>query len=168
MSDLYASELGIKPRGVYWLVFDGYYLKLHRFQRVTQAWHARSGSSGTKGVFDYTPARQTVKGGGPIPGGEYWIQAEELAASPSSVEFWRSTWNEAAWGTQRITIHPRPATVTPGRSGFFIHGGDAWGSAGCIDLTYGMASFAKAIQPLTDCHIPLKVDYSGTTLVPKP
>jgi type VI secretion system (T6SS) effector TldE1-like protein len=175
MPDPYANERGepvvqqcTQPRSAYWLLFDGYYLKLHLGQRLTQAWHARSGSSGNKGVFDYTPARQSVKRGGPIPEGEYWIQPDELATRPSALEFWRGSWNEAAWGEQRITVHPRPQTATLGRGGFFIHGGTNWGSAGCIDLTYGMTSFAKAVSPLTGCHLPVKVDYRGTTLVPVP
>jgi hypothetical protein len=46
--------------------------------------------------------------------------------------------------------------------------GENWGSAGCIDLTYGMASFAKVIEPMSNCHIPVVVDYSGTTRVPAP
>jgi hypothetical protein len=175
MTDPYASERGeplvvqcTKPRSAYWLLFDGHYLKMHLQQRVTQAWHARSGSSGSKGVFDYTPARQAVKGGGPIPQGEYWIQPAELASKPGSLEFWRGDWSEPGWGTHRITVHPRPTTTTHGRGGFFIHGGETWGSAGCIDLTYGMASFAKVIEPMSNCHIPVVVDYNGTTRVPAP
>ena len=67
-----------------------------------------------------------------------------------------------------MTVHPRPTTTTHGRGGFFIHGGENWGSAGCIDLTYGMASFAKVIEPMSNCHIPVVVDYNGTTRVPPP
>ena len=96
------------------------------------------------------------------------IRPDELATRPSALEFWRGSWNEAAWGEQRITIHPRHQTATLGRGGFFIHGGTTWGSAGCIDLTYGMASFSKVIGALAGCHIPMTVNYRGTTLVPMP
>lgn len=33
------------------------------------------------------------------------------------------------------------------------------GSAGCIDLTWGIESFAHAIHRLSNCHIPLTVRY---------
>jgi hypothetical protein len=61
-----------------------------------------------------------------------------------------------------------PSLISRYRGGFFIHGGENWGSAGCIDLTYGMASFAKVIEPMSNCHIPVVVDYNGTTRVPAP
>lgn len=48
-----------------------------------------------------------------------------------------------AWGTRRIGLQPRPGTNVFGRSNFTIHGGSYPGSAGCIDLTSSMNSFAK-------------------------
>ncbi|MBN1606165.1 MAG: DUF2778 domain-containing protein [Polyangiaceae bacterium] len=170
----YASERGdpairqcTQPQGIHQLLFDGYYLKMTYGSSVAQAWHARSGKKTSSGKFDYSPARQRSPSLGPIPEGDYWIQPDELASKPAAWQIWR-VWGEAGWGNYRITIHPRPGTHTSGRGGFFIHGGAHWGSAGCIDLTYGMDSFAATIRNLTDCHIPLKVNYNGTTVVDEP
>ncbi|MFC1642581.1 DUF2778 domain-containing protein [Myxococcota bacterium] len=105
---------------------------------------------------------------GPIPEDAHWILPDELATQSSMWEFWRRAWSEPAWEKHRVTIHPRPGTATHGRGGFFVHGGATWGSASCIDLTYGMDSFAAAIRPLRNCHIPLKVSYHGITITPSP
>ena len=51
-----------------------------------------------------------------------------------------------AWGRYRITIHPLALTVCFGRGGFFIHGGEEFGSAGCIDLAYGMDGFVTKVR----------------------
>jgi hypothetical protein len=63
---------------------------------------------------------------------------------------------EGGWGTHRITIHPFTRTETHGRGGFFIHGGTSAGSAGCIDLTSNMASFARrlaAYKPINEGRV---------------
>jgi Protein of unknown function (DUF2778) len=170
--DKYAAERG-NPSGAlcgkHTLLFDSYYLKLLTNGKVTDAWHARSGKK-VGGLFDYTPARQKVKDAGPIPEGAYWIQPKQL------YDTW--FWDEDAWGDYRITIHVTPGTVTHSRGGFFIHGGKTFGSAGCIDLSYAIGSFAaelRRIAPATpgsgcqpaipnDCYIPLTVKYSATSL----
>jgi hypothetical protein len=179
MGDKYAGERG-EPTGATCgeisLLFDGYYLKLHAGPvsggKVTQAWHARSGRINADGKFDYSAERQKVSFTGPIPAGEYWIKPAQLR------EF---LWSDASWGCARITIHPRQSTETYSRGGFFIHGGKVWGSAGCIDLTYGMDSFRKKIKELApatpgagcssdipnECTIPLTVSY-GTILIDAP
>ncbi|WP_162629258.1 DUF2778 domain-containing protein [Moritella yayanosii] len=41
------------------------------------------------------------------------------------------------WGDWRIRLYPEKNTKTFGRDGFFIHGGDINGSAGCIDIGGG-------------------------------
>jgi hypothetical protein len=124
-------------------LFDGFYLKLHAGPvsgaKVTNAWHARSGHKDASGMFDYTLAKQKVHSEGPIPEGEYWIQPLQLH---------NMLWNSDGWGVARITIHPRTTTVTYSRGGFFIHGGKVFGSAGCIDLAYGMGSFRKKLTSL--------------------
>ena len=57
---------------------------------------------------------------------------------------WLTAWpgGESSWGQHRIWLEPAPGTVTHGRSGFSIHGGDTPGSAGCIDLTHSIGEFA--------------------------
>jgi hypothetical protein len=108
-----------------------------------QAWAAVSGRPDASGGFDYSPARQRQQDLGPIPAGTYWLDPEQLV---NLSERWLYSWRyESAWGTHRITIHPFGSTRTFGRGGFFIHGGTSPGSAGCIDLTTGMASFARTL-----------------------
>ncbi len=166
----YSGERGnpSKPAGVYTLLFDAYYLKLLTGSGVVQAWHARSGHKNKAGLFDYSVANQKVANNGPIPEGKFWIQPDQLASKPSSWEFWRGDWPEAGWGNYRITIHPYAGTLTYGRGGMFIHGGQNWGSSGCIDLTYGIDSFAARIKSLTGIHIPLTVAYNGISPIPAP
>jgi hypothetical protein len=41
------------------------------------------------------------------------------------------------WGDWRDPIHPLPRVNTYGRSGFFLHGGNWPGSAGCVDAGGG-------------------------------
>jgi len=121
---------------------------------------ADSGKPNEMGRFSYSKERQKTPYKGPIPEGEYWINPDE---------FWENAWykigSESAWGKYRITIHPFPKTNTYNRGGFFIHGGDLPGSAGCIDLTTQMSQFYKdlkrEINTNTNCYIILKVDYNG-------
>lgn len=124
---------------------------------------AASGKPDEKGNFDYSPQRQTVPYKGPIPEGEYWIQPSQL---------WENNWIKSvirtprsAWGNYRITIHPYPTTQTHGRGGFFIHGGNTAGSAGCIDLTVHMDKFVERLKKelggLPECFIPLTVSYAN-------
>lgn len=111
----------------------------------------------------------------PIPSGHYWIRPKELWRQSAAGYIVRNVIGElrgvpnegdrhiAAWGWHRITIHPYPDTDTQGRGGFFIHGGDMPGSAGCIDLTYYMELFVKDLERElssgSDCYIPLFVSY---------
>jgi hypothetical protein len=50
-----------------------------------------------------------------------------------------------AWGTQRmwLTILNVPDTKAAKRTGFSIHGGAAFGSAGCLDLGPAMGNFSR-------------------------
>src|SRR3712207_6723615 len=124
---------------------------LHSFKAV-------SGRATPEGKFIYSAARQRQKGIGPIPEGIYWIQPSEI---------WENAWyrraSTSAWGNYRISIHPFTTTATFGRGGFFIHGGDTPGSAGCIDLAGEMDAFMKALMDAvgskTICQIHLRVEY---------
>lgn len=112
-------------------------------------------------LFDYSTERQRIPFHGPIPSGQYWIQPSQL---------WENNWLKsalhsprAAWGNLRITIHPYPHTQTHGRGGFFIHGGAAAGSAGCIDLVHYIDRFVERLKQelggLPECYVPLTVQY---------
>lgn len=142
-----------------YLKFDGKHLTLGKTNSKQKPidYIAASGKP-VNGKFVYTKERQKKAFHGPIPEGEYWINPEEL---------WENAWyksaSTSAWGNYRITIHPYPTTVTYGRGGFFIHGGDILGSAGCIDLVKQMDKFVKDMKAIllgnTKCYIPLSVKY---------
>jgi len=121
-----------------------------------------SGKPNEKNQFDYSPARQAIPFKGPIPEGEYWIQLDEMWEN-NSLKSALGITPRTAWGNFRITIHPYPATKTHNRGGFFMHGGQIPGSAGCIDLTGHMDSFVKELtkelEGLPKCYIPLTVRY---------
>jgi hypothetical protein len=126
--------------------------------RKIRVFTAASGKQDTKGKFDYSVDRQKLKGQGPIPAGEYWINFEDL---------WTNAWwkrgSQQAWGNYRITIRVFPGTKTYDRGGFFVHGGGILGSAGCIDLSLQMDAFVEALREELEeekpCYIPLTVTY---------
>jgi hypothetical protein len=144
------------------LVFDGSWLKLLGAQalHVYPAVSGRPIEGGGRARFEYDAARQRLSDEGPIPAGVYWIRPDEL---------WENAWYRpaptSAWGNYRIAIHPFRTTGTHGRGGFFIHGGDAPGSAGCIDLWRHMDSFVSDLRRelTTDqlCQIHLRVRYAS-------
>lgn len=140
------------------LKFDGKELKLEGGTKI-YTYPAVSGKIDVNGCFDYGGYRQTLRSLGPIPIGAYWIKPSEIAER----HFWNRSWNESAWGRFRITIHPFTTTVTHGRGGFFIHGGSAAGSAGCIDLTTKIDDFIRnlrsEVDSNTECQIHLTVAY---------
>jgi len=124
------------------LSFDGNTLRMHG-AGVDTSWPAVSGRPDGSGGLDYSLDRQRQKGVGPIPEGKYWLDPRQLVNLEERLLY--GLRYETAWGTHRITIHPFTTTETHGRGGFFIHGGTVRGSAGCIDLTTNMASFARRL-----------------------
>jgi len=140
------------------LRFDGHYL--HGIGiKYAVAYPAVSGKL-INGQFDYSVENQKpLNQSGPIPEGEYWIQPAEIQENA----WYRFKNSRAAWGSFWITIHPYPETNTYSRGGFFIHGGDAPGSAGCIDLSVHMTKFVEtllaALGQSKNCYIPLSVRY---------
>src|SRR5216684_5427292 len=89
-------------------------------------------------------------------GCDLWIGAAQVSKTgewPGSI---------MAWGTERVWADPTEETVdsglTFGRKGMAIHGGWTPGSAGCIDLTGNMTSFAKTFRSLGR-DLKLYVDY---------
>lgn len=110
-------------------------------------------TSGKKGAYE------------PIPKGEYWINPSELWTCDTirQLNFMLkgTSCDSSGWGSHRITIHPFPSTNTSGRGGFFIHGGNHQGSAGCINLGLRVADFVKSMQAAIgddrNCYIPLTV-----------
>jgi hypothetical protein len=142
------------------LVFDGNFLRAIGTKSAL-IFPAVSGKRNESGIFDYSAERQKIPYKGPIPVGEYWVQPSQI---------WENNWFKSltrtprsAWGNFRLTIHPYPNTKTHGRGGFFIHGGYAPGSAGCIDLTVSIDKFVEQLknemEGLPECYIPLTVRY---------
>ncbi|MBQ6340467.1 MAG: DUF2778 domain-containing protein, partial [Kiritimatiellae bacterium] len=107
--------------------------------------------------FDYSKERQKIKNVGPTPEGTYYILVNEKRTKWNSVR--THVLRHAGWGDFGWSLHPEPNTVTYGRSGFFIHGGSEWGSAGCIDLTSGDEKLATFLNGLCNCYIPVVVKY---------
>lgn len=154
MPDDYSSERG-KPsvprcgKSGISLLFNGTSLSLQGAGTPLQY----SATSGAPGRF------------APIPAGEYWIQPDELwhCNAIRKLSFWLSgtSCDSSGWGQFRITIHPFPSTNTGGRGGFFIHGGNHVGSAGCINLGLGVSQFVQdlraALNGNESCYIPLTV-----------
>lgn len=160
--DKYAHERGAPAvpqcgRSSLSINFDGHMLVL-RSAHVQFSWQAVSGRPDGRGDFDYSLARQGKGEEGPIPEGEYWIDPAEIWERP-----WYEFVKEPAWGNHRVTLHVMPGTRTRGRGGFFIHGGNTPGSAGCIDLTTSMDRFVARLRSLLqqspNCFVPVRVQY---------
>ena len=117
--------------------------------------------------FDYSKERQKIIGEGGIPEGRYRVNICEESSMfgwgfrLQSFRHWYAT---PAWGFFSVPLHPEDGTETYGRGGFFIHGGNSWGSAGCIDIKnadYKLDRlFEKAYRENCDCcYIPVTVAY---------
>jgi hypothetical protein len=147
------------------LVFNGCTLGYFDGSRnLTRAWRAVSGRPGT------TVANQGEEDVGPIPEGVWTVDPRESenrydhdpyvliptmgypagpgVPSPSHPLWYWVEKQGRAWGNYRGEIRPVNGTKTFGRDGFFIHGGDRPGSAGCIDLTADNDDFFKFFRQL--------------------
>lgn len=162
MSNRYAFERGIPTlpgcaASTMSLRFDGKFLNMQSGKR-THTYHAVSGQPDGAGTFQYMIERQRQRDAGPIPHGRYWVQPSQLWTNR-----WFKTGSRAAWGNYRLAIHVWPGTETYGRGGFFIHGGDRLGSAGCIDLHAAMDRFVADLREATSsmphCYLSLSVHY---------
>ncbi|MFM9881277.1 MAG: RHS repeat-associated core domain-containing protein [Burkholderiaceae bacterium] len=80
-------------------------------------------TSGRDGVTD-----PSIKDRGPIPPGTYALDPKNITPNGPN------TLLSGDWGALRVSLTPTGDTNTFGRSGFYVHGGFAPGSAGCIDL----------------------------------
>ena len=139
------------------ITFNGHHL-LMSVRGKSYVYPAISGEPDSSGRFGYSKEQQQRKALGPIPAGQYWIDPDQL---------WHRGWYQfsaaSGWGNYRITLHVMPGTQANGRGGFFIHGGDVPGSAGCIDLTSQMDAFVATLLKLVaderDCYVPVHVVY---------
>lgn len=145
------------------LLFNGRELRWMQGTQVKQAWPAVSGRAGYQGG-----QHQSQVGVGPLPEGLWEVRQSEYqrAADRDWLDVVKGAlgggkWpgGESSWGQHRIWLKPAAGTVTHGRSGFSIHGGDEPGSAGCIDLTLSMNSFVHEFRKHGK-DMKLKVQYT--------
>lgn len=93
---------------------------------------------------------EAKKNQGPTPRGKYTIKVDELS-EPSTVGAIARNTFFGDWGSFRIPLRPSKGTDTFSRSGFYIHGGDGKGTAGCIDIgggTFGNEDTKRFIRIL--------------------
>jgi hypothetical protein len=129
-------------------VFDGYSLTLYRSDgSIVGSWPAISGRNG-----DQRPSDQNLPFRGPLIEGRYSFATGDIqplttfdAAVGLAPHRGRFPGSVAAWGTERVALVP-DTTPTNGRSNFFIHGGVAPGSAGCIDLGPNEKAYFDALR----------------------
>jgi len=147
-SEPYPYFNGSEPWREPYLYFNGSELSwIDETGKKKESWHAVSGREGFQ-----SGACQQIKNKGPLPEGTWQVRQDQYQRMPDRnwidkimAEIGRTAWpgGESAWGRNRIWLSPETGTEMYGRSGFSIHGGEAPGSAGCIDLTHEMPNFVK-------------------------
>lgn len=165
-----ANSVGRGPSKMY-LKFNGRSLSLYDGDNLVAQW------SGVSGRENFGSGKDQEKvGEGPIPEGTYDIKQSRyqqidaksalLGLIPRDIRP-SGEWSGSVmgWGTERVWADPTKETVdnglTFGRKNMAIHGGWIPGSAGCIDLTGNMSSFAKTFRSLGR-DLKLYVDYNKT------
>jgi hypothetical protein len=139
-------------------------------------WHTTTRTV-TSRTFDYSEKRQKENGIGPTKEGKYWIDA---CCTNSDQNAHRRRWyslRTGAWGEYSWHLRPYRSNDMSGdkgpRGGFFIHGGNVPGSAGCIDLMGNVGAFKRSIiDEVTEdlgtdecCYINVIVRYRKTRYV---
>ena len=122
-------------------VFDGVALTVNTNDKRTGYWGAMSGMPSYQGK-----EMQKEKDKGPLPEGIYVIrqinaQHRDQYSTKGKITGWPGGY--ASWGDHRVWLEPAKETNTFGRDKFSIHGGVAFGSAGCIDLRTEISDFIK-------------------------
>jgi len=157
---LYYEDFGTNA-----LYFDGEYLSLYKEDLTVTKYPAVSGEL-TDGKTD--PSKQ-MKLNGPIPEGDIYT------IDPQAMQFWKdlSCWDQLkgsiiglgtwpggtdSWGTMRIPIYPQSYNIGERTGGWFIHGGESFGSRGCIDLSIYNEAFMQNVVKIHST-IRLMVNY---------
>lgn len=126
------------------LKFDGYRMSLYKDETQIKSWSALSGKAGSQ-----SPALTGQSYVGPIPEGGWSLdvsQVQTITGMDNAIGmasavykmlgregFGRWPGGVVSWGVERVDLVPATGTSTLGRDGFTIHGGEQFGSAGCID-----------------------------------
>lgn len=146
-----------------------------------QTYPAVAGKPDENGKFDYSPERQKISDGGPIPEGTYWINPQKINKSPdawslenignigaaivnkiSKRKYGSMPGGRPAWGEGHVQINPTEVEVDGvKRGGFTIHGGNTPGSSGCIDLTENDGNFFDFLEKHrgNQDSVPIFVEY---------
>ena len=149
-----------KPEEGDYLIYDGGYVILRdKDGYIKDMWEATSGVPGSG------PEDQGKKDYGPIPEGEYTFSPQEVQHFDwyNPADWYRFKFR-GDWGDNRVPLDPTPMTEIEqnrndiNRYGFFFHGGNFPGSAGCIDLGDNEEDFFNTIQQY-DHPLELKVIY---------
>ena len=139
-------NIPLEPKENQFLIFDGENLTLYENGKIEKQWQGVSGREGYQ-----EPQFQGKRDLGPIPEGNYalpkseyqnWGSVKGLAWIRSNIGIGPWPGGTDSWGEHRVWLKPSNETNTYGRGGFSVHGGNEPGSAGCIDLTGQMNSFA--------------------------
>ena len=169
-SDSFQDLLDNQPPGTE-VRFDGKFLRIYRDGKEVFRMKAVSGRAQDDGSFDYSNSNQQNKGKGPIPEGSYSIDPSKVQSfqDQSMTSFLKGFVSGGSfpggtysWGNERVWINVEGNTNVYGRSGFTIHGGAVYGSAGCIDLGPNSSIFFKALMKLNlegIRNVPLNVKY---------
>ena len=148
---------GNNPGEVY-LVFNGSTLSCYYNGKCIASVPAVSGLPNSNGEFEYSICSQATVNG-PIPEGKYYILIdgyEECTLWDDFLgSFLRGTFLGGAisWGDGKNKIYPNSLDVfnpcsgeTVSRSGWYLHGGYAPGSHGCIDVMFNMGAISEALS----------------------
>ncbi|MBS1538625.1 MAG: hypothetical protein JST20_12850 [Bacteroidetes bacterium] len=162
-NDVIVEQAGIKQL----LSFDGKSLNIHTADGKVLSFQAESGILNSEGE---TQADKQGEKGGPIPEGAYYIDLsnvtkfDDLSLSRqilSTFGLQSPSGGKASWGEMFTPILPRE-NLESGRGGFYIHGGNTPGSAGCIDLCHREQSFFLGLGGVVQSNtttVPLFVNY---------
>ncbi|RMH10685.1 MAG: M23 family metallopeptidase [Planctomycetota bacterium] len=119
--------------------------------------------------FELTRSKQKEESEGPIPEGVYLIDTDAVIDFDTLPAYKRLLkYRTDNWGQYGVRLIPLAMSETFGRSGFYIHGGTSWGSAGCIDLrTQDSDFFQNYLKPDPDgaTVFEVTVDYRGKSYV---
>ena len=157
------------------LSFDGRTLTLNENGHPIKSWPAQSGNA------EHQRASSTIyEGLGPLPEGNWVVDqsrvqhindlslldrvANYIPKNPFlNVGKWKG--DVPSWGHHRVWLTPDEGTNTYGRSGFTIHGGRDYGSAGCIDLAGQDTDFFNTIKDKGNLR--LNVHYPNDSWEPR-
>ena len=157
----------------YLLKFDGYKLSLIGDGAVVKSWDAISGNPGSQ-----SPGLQGIAFRGPLPEGRWSFNttaiqtitvADDVFGTVAALAykatggeiFHKGTWygGTKSFGLERVELAPIDGTDNLKRDGLFIHGGDQYGSAGCIDLGHNEVDFFRTLTQNGIGRISLNVQY---------